>query len=102
MLNSRRSAVDHGAEGFETGSLGLTLHQKRKKQAVAEEWNVPQVEPPQPTIIDIKVTTEMVKMQDGKQPGGRGGTSDDDDSTAVGDVKSKRYSEYDVAFAQRT
>ena len=84
MLNSRRSAVDHGAEGFETGSLGLAVHQKRQRQAAAEEWNVPQVEPPQPAIIDIKVTTEMV--QDAQ--------SGDSASERLDDAKTKRFSEF--------
>ncbi|KAI0763284.1 hypothetical protein BD413DRAFT_210443 [Trametes elegans] len=60
VLNSRRSAVDHGIEGFETGSLGLAAYQVKVEKVTAEQWNVPQVPAPQPTIIDIKVTTEMV------------------------------------------
>ena len=60
------------------------MHQKRQQTAAAEEWNVPQVEPPQPTMIDIKVTTEMV--QDARS----GDTEDEVDS------KRKRYSEFEA------
>ncbi|KAI9064971.1 hypothetical protein FKP32DRAFT_1602666 [Trametes sanguinea] len=60
VLNSRRSPVDKGIEGFETGSLGLALHRINSARQTAEQWNVPQPLPPQPTVIDIKVTTEMV------------------------------------------
>ncbi|KAI0667889.1 hypothetical protein C8Q78DRAFT_299820 [Trametes maxima] len=61
VLNSRRSLVDRGAEGFETGSLGLSLYQAQAVKAEQEQWNVPQLPPPQPKVIDIKVTTEMVR-----------------------------------------
>ncbi|KAI0648731.1 hypothetical protein C8Q79DRAFT_1007304 [Trametes meyenii] len=60
VLNSRRSPVDHGLEGFQTGSLGLGLHQVQVAKATAEQWNVPQLPDPAPKVIDIKVTTEMV------------------------------------------
>ncbi|OSC98512.1 hypothetical protein PYCCODRAFT_1470989 [Trametes coccinea BRFM310] len=60
VLNSRRSPIDKGIEGFETGSLGLALHRVNSARQTAEQWNVPQPLPPQPTVIDIKVTTEMV------------------------------------------
>ncbi|KAI1785112.1 hypothetical protein LXA43DRAFT_168850 [Ganoderma leucocontextum] len=77
VLNSRRSEKDHGAEGFETGSLGLAVIRDRQNQAVAEQWNVPQL-PELPNVIDIKVTTEMVN-DIGNDDGTGDGTSTRDE-----------------------
>ncbi|KAI0694309.1 hypothetical protein C8T65DRAFT_666988 [Cerioporus squamosus] len=59
VLNARRSLLDRGMEGFETGSFGLKVFDPNEK-----DDNFPAKAPqPQvhklPTVIDVRVTTEM-------------------------------------------
>ncbi|RPD54867.1 hypothetical protein L226DRAFT_261810 [Lentinus tigrinus ALCF2SS1-7] len=59
VLNARRSLLDRGLEGFETGSFGLEVFDPNKKE---DQFPV-KAAPPQmhklPTVIDVQVTTEM-------------------------------------------
>ncbi|KAI0636246.1 hypothetical protein C8Q77DRAFT_1155946 [Trametes polyzona] len=59
------SPVDRGIEGYETGSLGLALRQTATiPQTTEAQWNIPPPPPPRPTVLDIKVTTDVVRAAD--------------------------------------
>ncbi|KAH9902444.1 hypothetical protein C8Q73DRAFT_4440 [Cubamyces lactineus] len=59
VLNSRRSIIDRGLEGFETGSFGMKVVEPGDVRAV--HFNVPaspKKEPQLPSVIDVRVTKE--------------------------------------------
>ncbi|KAI8969889.1 hypothetical protein BD414DRAFT_427832 [Trametes punicea] len=58
VLNSRRSLIDRGLEGFETGSLGLQVVTARHRKGGPLGLASP-TSPKIPTVIDVKVTTEV-------------------------------------------
>ncbi|KAI9056777.1 hypothetical protein FKP32DRAFT_1681943 [Trametes sanguinea] len=64
VLNSRRSLVDKGMEGFETGSFGLRVIEPPEKPSDQREIRPISFKPPTPRAmrnargIDVKVTTE--------------------------------------------
>ena len=90
VLNSRRSDVDRGAEGFETGSLGLTVNQKRQHKNFAKLWNNPQAKKPSESpIIDIVVTTEI-------QQEGRSTRTESEDLGAVSDEMTLKVAELEA------
>ncbi|KAI0788185.1 hypothetical protein C8Q74DRAFT_663480 [Fomes fomentarius] len=66
VLNARRSLLDRGVEGFETGSFGLKVYELN-----AKEDKFPAKAPPQanhPTVIDVRVTHEMFQdLEDTEQ-----------------------------------
>ncbi|KAI1790102.1 hypothetical protein LXA43DRAFT_1083541 [Ganoderma leucocontextum] len=55
-LNSRE--VKPGNIAFD-GSIGLNFIERATRRAAAETWNVPQVPEGPPSMIDIKMTTEL-------------------------------------------
>ncbi|KAM5544655.1 hypothetical protein V8D89_001553 [Ganoderma adspersum] len=61
VLNARRSLLDRGLEGFETGSFGLKVfdpNEKNDKFPAVLKGASPQTHR-FPTVIDVRVTTEM-------------------------------------------
>ncbi|OBZ66362.1 hypothetical protein A0H81_13584 [Grifola frondosa] len=65
VLNSRRSILDRGAEGFETGSFGLENRVHRRNSCHWEGVNTPGKPPCRiPAIIDVVVTTETFQQVD--------------------------------------
>ncbi|OBZ66890.1 hypothetical protein A0H81_13211 [Grifola frondosa] len=67
ILNSRRSIVDRGAEGMETGSFGLA---NPAEMRTSRRWDAASPSVRQPSagkksaVIDVKVTTETVQQID--------------------------------------
>ncbi|TFK84793.1 hypothetical protein K466DRAFT_588629 [Polyporus arcularius HHB13444] len=70
VVNSRRSILDRGLEGFETGSFGLKIVSAQRHSL--GQISPIQFQPPPSAVIDIKVTTETFLDVP------RGGTSGDD------------------------
>ncbi|TBU25224.1 hypothetical protein BD311DRAFT_765124 [Dichomitus squalens] len=95
VLNSRRSLVDKGMEGFETGSFGLSVNNIREKTIQFRSPGSPRAitgpsaAPVYPGVIDVKITTETFQDR-GTLPGpgkaweeqsaGRPGSSDVEDN----------------------
>ncbi|KAH9933643.1 uncharacterized protein BXZ73DRAFT_101027 [Epithele typhae] len=61
VLNSRKLLYNRGVEFFEdSGGRGMTnIIARANRLAEQERWNVPQVPDDAPSVINIKVTTEM-------------------------------------------
>ncbi|KAI1783607.1 hypothetical protein LXA43DRAFT_1102368 [Ganoderma leucocontextum] len=61
VLNARRSLLDRGVEGFETGSFGLKVFDPDEKgDKFPAIMKVPSPQTHRlPTVIDVRVTTEM-------------------------------------------
>ncbi|KAI9056775.1 hypothetical protein FKP32DRAFT_1681942 [Trametes sanguinea] len=61
VLNSRRSLVDRGMEGFETGSFGLKVVEPGDVQAITFKTPSSQMVAPAQTLsIDVRVTREIL------------------------------------------
>ncbi|EIW57895.1 uncharacterized protein TRAVEDRAFT_48916 [Trametes versicolor FP-101664 SS1] len=59
LLNSRRSIIDKGMEGFETGSFGLKVVDTSNVRAIAYNLASPTTRTnPAQTVIDVRVTKE--------------------------------------------
>ncbi|KAI0636100.1 hypothetical protein C8Q77DRAFT_1251813 [Trametes polyzona] len=71
VLNSRRSIVDRGMEGFETGSFGLKVVDPRDIQAEVREFHAISFKSPASPkpralpVLGVKVTTETYVDVDG-------------------------------------
>ncbi|KAI0788183.1 hypothetical protein C8Q74DRAFT_1256335 [Fomes fomentarius] len=60
VLNTRKTSVSRNMDIFEAGSFTANIITRANRLAAAERWNVPQLpEEEPPSMIDIKVTTEI-------------------------------------------
>ncbi|KAI0709746.1 hypothetical protein C8Q76DRAFT_739585 [Earliella scabrosa] len=85
VLNSRKLVISRDPDVFDAGTFGANIITRANRIAAAERWNVPQIPDEQPpSMIDIKVTTEVE---------GADSVSDVDMTTVTSKEQgSKRYS----------